>query len=806
MAFLQKVSFCKITSKNTGLFSACRRKKIVFAVASFINFSGNPEKNILLNLKSFLVIFLLFSYCSTTEKKESNNSVTEAKNVLRELAGSDPSKDSKNSRKLQGIFSEDSSLFNNLELRSLATELFSNKDKETKVCKVSIVEPNTEKTYVMNGFIEPLKLVSGCGELGNIPILLRSEGAVRFKSKRSNQDNSVRIDTLTNGQAEFDINALSMKPDENIIVIQSASRYDSATIDIIKKLGVEVMSGYVQFNPSSYQIQKTPTAYSRDYDQLGDKLFNPDKLYTLKSKNMNIAIAPNGVFTMGGEDNGKQFDLLYGHPNGAYADSHGTSYTTIKIGNKNYKFGSLDNLSVKSSSPEEVVVEGKVPGMDIFVQQVFQKNISRTNVFQLGYRIFNKSKTDIEGGVRILLDTWAGDNDGVPFAIPGITGKEQSIYEEEISFSSTLSPIWETVDVNQKGTVFIRNTMIGSGLTPPDNVIFSSWPGAYESEWDYFPERGRSVTGDSAILSYWNPKKIKPGSVFSISTEYSYVKKENKIAIELLDSEKGTALFSIDKQPSTANKVQYKLDISQGKVITDSGSNLIEYNLKEGEGLTRVVPITLMSTGKVVVTVTETIGSKSNKSEFNFELTGKGSTPSVWSSKKIPVSYTDEKSGLKLKGIFINQDSGKEVASTILKEVSSNNGKFFYTGEIDIKGYEGRGVVQIEEIEDKPKLTFEELPPPPAMGLTGVENYNLLDNSFTLIGKIIGEFNGKYEIELLKNTKPELNQILYVIDPQKRVIGKIKIKEISSEKAFASFQESLLDITPGMDSGVREKK
>ena len=38
MAFLQKVSFCKITSKNTGLFSACRRKKIVFAVASYISF------------------------------------------------------------------------------------------------------------------------------------------------------------------------------------------------------------------------------------------------------------------------------------------------------------------------------------------------------------------------------------------------------------------------------------------------------------------------------------------------------------------------------------------------------------------------------------------------------------------------------------------------------------------------------------------------------------------------------------------------------------------------------------------------
>lgn len=753
----------------------------------------------------FISIFFL-SYCSSTETRKESDSALEVKKTLRDLAGQEPSKDAKNSRKLQGFFSEDPSLYDNLELRTLAVELFSSKDKEVKVCKVSIVEPTVEKTYVMNGFTESLKLVSGCGELGNIPVLLRSEGAVRFRSKRSNLDTSVRLDTLVNGQAEFDVNALSMKPEENIIVIQSASRYDSATTDILKKLGVQVLSGFVQFNPSSYQILKTPTAYSRDYDQLGDKLFNPDKIFSLKSKNMDVAIAPNGVFTMGGEENGKQFDLLYGHPNGAFADSHGTSYTTIKIGEKNFRFGSLENLSVKSSSPDEVIVEGKIPGMDIFVQQVFQKSTGRVNVFKLGYRIFNKSKTEIEGGVRILLDTWAGDNDGVPFAIPGVTGKEQSIYEEEISFSSSVSPIWETVDVNQRGTVFIRNTMIGSGLTPPDTIIFSSWPGAYESEWDYFPERGRSVTGDSAILSYWNPKKIKPGASFSISTEYSYVKKENKLSLELLDSEKGTALLSIDKQPSSASKVSYKLDISQGKVITDSGSNVLEYNLNEGEGLTRVVPVTLMSTGKVTVTVTETIGSKSTKSEFTFELTGKGSTPSVWSSKKVPVSYTDEKSGLKLKGVFINQENGKEVASTLLKESSIGNGKYLYSGEIDTKNFEGRGVIQIEEVEEKPKFTFEELPPPPAMGLTGVENYNLLDNSFTLIGKIIGEFNGRYEIELLKNAKPEPNQILYVIDPQKRIIGKIKIKEIGAEKAFASFQESLLDITPGMDSGIREKK
>jgi hypothetical protein len=38
MVFLQKVRFCNFIRNNPRLFSACQRKKIVIAVASFMNF------------------------------------------------------------------------------------------------------------------------------------------------------------------------------------------------------------------------------------------------------------------------------------------------------------------------------------------------------------------------------------------------------------------------------------------------------------------------------------------------------------------------------------------------------------------------------------------------------------------------------------------------------------------------------------------------------------------------------------------------------------------------------------------------
>ena len=51
MAFLQKVSFCNLIRTNPCLFSACRRKKVVITVASFI-------------------IFLLLLFCSTVPQNK----------------------------------------------------------------------------------------------------------------------------------------------------------------------------------------------------------------------------------------------------------------------------------------------------------------------------------------------------------------------------------------------------------------------------------------------------------------------------------------------------------------------------------------------------------------------------------------------------------------------------------------------------------------------------------------------------------------------------------------------------------------
>ena len=778
---------------------------------SFISITYTGVKTLFIKLQDrnykliySFIIFLFYIYstanCSSGEVKDAQGS--EKKNIISSfqiLSSSDSGKDDSAARQLEKALDSKPELFNDPELLQMASDLFLNKSPVNN-CEPIIEEPN-EQTYVMNGYESPLRIKLKCtSEENPVLLLLTSEKSVRFKTKSSSHDSTIKLKIDPKNSSEFEVTGLSMTQAENKILFSTYSRYKPQVIEILKQYRVAFLKGETKFTPLSYQLKSIPTAYSREYEQYGDRMFTPKSVLNLTSKNMAVSIAPNGVFTMGGEEKGTAFDLLYGHPNNAYANSHGTSFTTIKVDDENFKFNELEDIIVKSQSANEVVIEGKLSKRGIVVHQVFTKNSTRENVFKLSYRVFNKSKTDCTVGIRILLDTWAGDNDGVPFAIPSVTGKEKSIYEEEMKFTSAISPIWETVDTQNRGTIFIRNTMIGDGLNPPDYLIFANWPTAYNTTWEYEPDQGRSITGDSAILAYWNPRALKSGGATSIATEYSFVKKENKLTLELLDSEKGTALLSIDKvNPSQDSlTLKYTLEISSG-----NGTNKLDFTVKEGEKLTRVVPIFLQSYGDVTVTITELEGKKSNKHTFSFTLTGKGSSPGLWTSNKVPVSYVDEKSGLKLKGIFVDSETKKEIGNISLKETMIGKGKYSYTGEIDIKDYKGRGTVVIEEIEENPKMTFDELPTPPAMGLSSSESYNLMDDKFILTGKIVNEFNGKFEIDLVRGTKTTVNQLLYVIDSNKRIIGKVKIKEINADRAIASFQEAFMDITPGMDSGMR---
>src|SRR5262249_45312593 len=93
------------------------------------------------------------------------------------------------------------------------------------------------------------------------------------------------------------------------------------------------------------------------------------------------------------------------------------------------------------------------------------------------YVITNKDAQSHKVGLRFLLDTYIGANDGVPFTIPGEkdlcdTFKDFDGPDKVPDFISAL----EKQDVKDPGTVAHVSLKVGGGLEPPNRVILGAWP------------------------------------------------------------------------------------------------------------------------------------------------------------------------------------------------------------------------------------------------------------------------------------------------------------------------------------------
>jgi hypothetical protein len=150
----------------------------------------------------------------------------------------------------------------------------------------------------------------------------------------------------------------------------------------------------------------------------------------------------------------------------------------------------------------------------------------RLDTCLIRYQITNRGKTSQLVGLRILLDTMIGSNDGVPFVIPGDltlcdTCKSFNDSDQVPDFLLAL----EHPSLQDPGTVAQLGLKLGPPIEPPSRVVLAHWPdrrlnGAERMQGWELPLVSMKQFHDSAVAIYWNEKPLLPGETREVGLTY----------------------------------------------------------------------------------------------------------------------------------------------------------------------------------------------------------------------------------------------------------------------------------------------
>lgn len=109
----------------------------------------------------------------------------------------------------------------------------------------------------------------------------------------------------------------------------------------------------------------------------------------------------------------------------------------------------------------------------------------RADAMKIRYQFTNVDQIESHNvGLRILLDTMLGPNDGAPFQVPEV-GSEMGIpittEREFLKSRNEVPDFWQSFDDLNNPTVVSQGTLKGGDATEPDRVIFASWPDFYDT-------------------------------------------------------------------------------------------------------------------------------------------------------------------------------------------------------------------------------------------------------------------------------------------------------------------------------------
>ena len=203
-----------------------------------------------------------------------------------------------------------------------------------------------------------------------------------------------------------------------------------------------------------------------------------------------------------------------------------TSYTTVRIDGVSYVVGGPTHRHAGENAKygqttvapvlgdKQITYSEKFGDIEVTQELGFVRGLSTRMLDTIGitYKITNHGTASHHTGLRVLLDTMCGDNDGAP-----MRAGRQAISTATMLTGSAIPDFWQAFDSLTNPAVISQGTLRGGDATPPDKALFADWGTLAEEPWEPVLTAGQGfirkgeTDPDSAMAMIWNPQPLDAG-------------------------------------------------------------------------------------------------------------------------------------------------------------------------------------------------------------------------------------------------------------------------------------------------------
>ena len=217
------------------------------------------------------------------------------------------------------------------------------------------------------------------------------------------------------------------------------------------------------------------------------------------------------------------------------------------------------------------------------------------------YKVHNIDKRSHRFGLRILMDTCIGDNDGVPFTLPGVNELVTTSKDFRDASVPDFVQVLENPDLRNPGIVLQLNLRVGKELEAPNRFLLTKYPvnnvtpdKKILNKWDVDI---RPFGDDSCVVIYWKEQDMKPNQVRELGFTYgvgNVSSSDSKLGVTVggaaqVDSELTVVALVADQAAKNAT-----LALKDGLTLIDPSTRTqaVPSSRPDGDGKIRPVPIT----------------------------------------------------------------------------------------------------------------------------------------------------------------------------------------------------------------------